>query len=78
LDGGVVARVDFFFDRHGVVIEVDSRAHHLQRAQWESDLRRRNALTAAGLRVLHATHDRMKRDPLGLAGEIAQALGITS
>lgn len=77
-EGGLVARVDFFFDRHGVVIEVDSRAHHLRRAQWEADLRRRNALTAGGLRVLHVTHDRMKRDPAGLAGEIAQALGITN
>jgi very-short-patch-repair endonuclease len=78
LERGVVARVDFFFDHHGVVIEVDSRAHHLRRAQWEADLRRRNALTAGGLRVLHVTHDRMKQDPARLASEIALALKITS
>jgi very-short-patch-repair endonuclease len=74
-DLGFVARVDFFYDGHGVVIEVDSRAHHLRRAQWEADLRRRNALTASGLQVLHVTHERMRIDPSGLAEEIAKALG---
>jgi very-short-patch-repair endonuclease len=47
----------------------------LRPAQWEADLRRRNGLTASGLRVLHVTHERMRNDPSGLAEEIAKALG---
>jgi very-short-patch-repair endonuclease len=75
-DRGFVARVDFEYVEQGLVIEVDSRKHHLGAAEWERDLRRRNRLTSAGKRVLHVTHRRMEKDPEGLIDEIARALGV--
>jgi very-short-patch-repair endonuclease len=73
-DSGVIARVDFEYVGRHVVIEVDSREHHLRLAQWEKDLKRRNRLTNAGKRVLHVTYLRMKTDEAGLVQEIRQAL----
>jgi very-short-patch-repair endonuclease len=72
-ESGFLARVDFIWEDHGVVVEVDSRSH-LRRDQWEADLRRRNALTAQGLRVLHVTYERMILDAVGVAEEILLAL----
>jgi very-short-patch-repair endonuclease len=72
-EAGFLARVDFIWEDHGVVVEVDSRSH-LRRDQWEADLRRRNALTAQGLRVLHVTYERMILDAVGVAEEILLAL----
>ena len=75
-DRGFVARVDFEYVELGVVIEVDSRKHHLGATEWERDLRRRNRLTSAGKRVLHVTYQRMEADPAGLIDEIARALDL--
>lgn len=77
-DRGFVARVDFEYIESGVVIEVDSRKHHLGAADWERDLRRRNRLTSAGKRVLHVTYYRMENDPEGLVDEITRAIGVAS
>jgi very-short-patch-repair endonuclease len=74
---GLSARVDFFWDQKSVVVEVDSRSHHLRRRQWEADLRRRNTLTSRGLLVLHVTHERLVTDPDGIALEIRMALQRT-
>ena len=75
-DRGFVARVDFEYIDSGIVIEVDSRKHHLRVTAWERDLRRRNRLTSAGKRVLHVTHERMETDPAGLIDEISRAIGV--
>jgi very-short-patch-repair endonuclease len=75
-DEGFVARVDFVYPANRLVVEVESRRHHSSRGDWERDLRRRNRLTSANYRVLHATHDRMRTEPDGLACEIGNALGI--
>jgi very-short-patch-repair endonuclease len=71
---GLLARVDFYWDEKAVIVEVDSRSHHLRREQWEADLRRRNALTSRGLLVLHVTYERLMTDPDGIANEIQMAL----
>jgi very-short-patch-repair endonuclease len=73
-DSGVLARVDFEYIGRDIVIEVDSREHHLRIAQWENDLKRRNRLTNCGKRVLHVTYRRMKTDEAGIAEEIREAL----
>jgi very-short-patch-repair endonuclease len=75
-ESGFVARVDFIYPEADLVIEVDSRRHHLGPQDWERDLRRRNRLTAAGKRVMHVTYARIKNDPEGLTAEIASALGF--
>jgi hypothetical protein len=73
-EGGFVGRVDFYFENARAVVEVDSRAHHIRRREWEADLRRRNRLTAEGYRVLHVTHERLMVDPGGLERELRQLL----
>jgi very-short-patch-repair endonuclease len=73
-DSGVVARVDFEYLGRDIVIEVDSREHHLRMAEWEKDLKRRNHLTNCGKRVLHVTYRRMKTDEAGIVQEIRKAL----
>jgi very-short-patch-repair endonuclease len=75
-ESGFVARVDFIYPESDLVIEVDSRRHHLNPRDWERDLLRRNRLTAAGKRVMHVTYARIKNDPIRLVEEIAGALGI--
>lgn len=77
-ESGMVARVDFEYIGRDVVIEVDSREHHLRLAEWENDLRRRKRLTSCGKRVLHVTYLRMKTDEAGIAQEIRRALRATA
>lgn len=72
---GFVARVDFAYPDHGVIVEVESRKHHLSPADWERDLRRHNRLAARGKRVLRITYARMTHDSDGVAREIRTALG---
>jgi very-short-patch-repair endonuclease len=73
-EDGFVARVDFIWQPQRVILEVDSRSHHLRREQWEADLRRRNALTAKGFLVLHVTYERLLVDAAAVAHEIERAL----
>jgi len=75
-DDGLIARVDFFYEEFNLIIEVDSRAHHTRQLDWERDLRRRNALTSHGRRVLHVTDHRLRRDPIGIAAELRRAFGL--
>lgn len=61
-NGVFVARVDFAYPWAKVAIEADSYEFHSGREAWESDLRRRNALTALGWLVIHATYRQMMSD----------------
>ena len=76
-EDGWVARVDFEYIGRDVIIEVDSRKHHLRLKEWEEDLKRRNRLTGQGKRVLHVTYRRMKTDPVGIIEEIRTALRLS-
>jgi very-short-patch-repair endonuclease len=71
---GIVARVDFIYPDHRLIVEVDSRRHHSSPADWERDLRRRNRVTSERYLVLHATHRRMRSDSKGLAAEIRKVM----
>jgi very-short-patch-repair endonuclease len=73
-ENGFVARVDFGYPDADVIIEVESRRHHLNPSDWERDLRRHNRLAAQGKRVLRITYRRMLDDPDGIAVEIRTAL----
>jgi len=61
-----VARVDFAYPEHGLVIELDGYGYHSGRVEWEKDLMRRNHIESAGYRVLHITARRMNEDPEGV------------
>jgi very-short-patch-repair endonuclease len=58
----LVARVDFAYPWAKVAVEADSYAFHSGRRQWESDLARRNRLTALGWLVIHVTYRQMQSD----------------
>jgi len=75
-EDGLIARVDFIYEDFNLIIEVDSRTHHTRQLDWERDLRRRNALTSRGGRVLHVTHHRLRWDQEGLASELRRVFGL--
>jgi len=68
-----VARVDFKLVGSPVVIEVDGRANHSSRLDWEHDLDRRNLLTALGLGVIHATWDKVRNRSEEFLDEVERA-----
>jgi very-short-patch-repair endonuclease len=74
-DSGFTGRVDFYYSAARVVVEVQSRRHHLSAAAWERDLRRSNALTSNGRRVLHVTAEQLKSDA-DLTAELAELLEL--
>lgn len=73
-DRGFIGRVDFYYSDARVIVEVQSRRHHLNPTAWERDLRRSNAMTSNGHRVLHATAEQL-RAGADLAAEIARLVG---
>ena len=52
---GLVARVDFFYEEHRVVVEVTGRKGHASDAERQRDAQRRNELTDEGYRVYEYT-----------------------
>ena len=57
-----VARVDFAYPGVKIAIEADSYTFHSGRDAWESDLIRRNRLSALGWQVMHVTHRQLEQD----------------
>jgi very-short-patch-repair endonuclease len=72
-EGNFVARVDFKLEGSPVVVEVDGRANHSSRLDWEHDLDRRNLLTALGLGVIHATWDKVRNRSEEFLDEVERA-----
>lgn len=54
-DGRHVARVDFLFAEHGIVVEVTGRLGHSSPTDRARDAQRRNELLDLGLRVYEYT-----------------------
>ena len=59
--GRRIAVVDFAFVEARVAIEADGYRWHAGRSRWRRDLARRNALTAAGWRIVHVTWDDLSK-----------------
>jgi very-short-patch-repair endonuclease len=57
VDGRHVARVDFLFDEHAVVVEVSGQKGHASPSERARDAQRRNELQDLGLRVFEYTFD---------------------
>ena len=72
--GRLIARVDFAYPEARLAIEVDGYRWHAGRARWEHDLRRRNAITAFGWRVVHVTSTDLDERPCDLLAMVAGAL----
>jgi hypothetical protein len=68
--GNFIARVDFRLFGEWVVVEVEGRANHSSKLDWQHDMDRRNALTAEGWAVIHATSDKVLHRPQEFLAEV--------
>ena len=73
-DGHHIARVDFLFPDHGVVVEVSGGRGHSSAADRAKDARRRNALQQDGRLVLEFTYEDITRRPDDVIATLEQAL----
>lgn len=74
-DAGVfLARPDMIYRAEKVAIEYDGDVHRTDRAQWRRDIARRQALEAAGWRVVTATADDVLRHPERFVAWVRRAL----
>ncbi len=67
--GTWVGRVDFYFRRARLVVEIDSERHHPSKLDAEADAERDAAMGAAGFRVL-----RISEAQLGRSFEVVAAV----
>jgi hypothetical protein len=56
-EGRLVGRADFKLLDCPVVVEAEGQTNHSSKIDYERDLKRRNAFTAAGLAMVHVTWD---------------------
>ncbi len=68
-------RVDFYYRRQRLIIEIDSDRHHTSKLDAEADARRDAALRAAGFRVLRITEDQLRHRPQEVVALVRRALG---
>lgn len=73
--GRTVARVDFEFTHHRVVVEVSGRLGHVSDRDRQRDARRRNALQVAGRIVLEFTTADVLDDPTYVVDTVRRHLG---
>jgi hypothetical protein len=66
--------VDCLWRDQRVIVEVDSRTHHLDATAFESDRARDRALTAAGWVPLRVTAKSLRRHSAAVAAELRAAL----
>ena len=81
LPSGRRARLDVAYPDVKLGIEADSYVHHSTPSDWASDHTRRNALIAAGWRILPVTWDDVSRDPDGVLELVQRAraeCGVTA
>lgn len=71
--GTFVARVDFLYPDHDVIIEVSGHRWHRSAEQLDHDTRRRRELTALGYRVFEFTYRQINRSP-GLLIDLIRSL----
>jgi len=76
--GRANAIIDFAYPDLHLAIEADGYRWHSGRSEWEQDLARRNALTAAGWRVLHLTWTDMIRRPGVTLERITNAISVAA
>ena len=63
IDGAFLGIADVWWQRAGVVAEVDSRRYHLSPADYERTVLRHNRMAAHGINVLHFMPGTVKTDP---------------
>ena len=76
LGGEFLAKPDVYVAAHGLIVEVDSAAHHSSPGDWDRTMRRHARLTALGFAVLHCAPVRIRTDWPGIEGEIRATIGL--
>jgi very-short-patch-repair endonuclease/predicted transcriptional regulator of viral defense system len=74
-DRTVIARVDFFWRRHGVIAEADGLLKYDSGERAIAELKRDRLLREAGYKVIHFTWQELFSDPVRVAGRIREAFG---
>jgi REase_MTES_1575 len=68
--------VDAVWREQRVVVELDSRAHHMTTRAFEDDRERDETLQLAGYRVIRITWRRLTRDPAGVVARLRAHLDL--
>ncbi len=74
LDGEFLAVPDAYWQREGVLLEVDSREHHWAVTAWEGTMARHNRLAALGFQVLHVSPRQLREQPDEVVAALRTAL----
>jgi predicted transcriptional regulator of viral defense system len=74
-DRTVIARVDFFWRRHGVIAEADGLLKYASGDRAIAELKRDRLLREAGYEVIHFTWQELFGDPVRVARRIREAFG---
>ena len=75
-DGRHVARVDFLFVEHRIVVEVTGRLGHSTPSERARDAQRRNELTDLGLKVFEFTWGQVTERPMAVLASMCARLGL--
>ena len=73
--GQQVARVDFLYAEHALVVEVSGRVGHSSPADRARDAQRRNELQAEGFTVYEFTFEHVTRRPEWVVAQLSARLG---
>ncbi|CAN5725362.1 hypothetical protein BH18ACT2_BH18ACT2_00190 [soil metagenome] len=73
-DGRTVARVDFCFQQHALVVEVSGRKGHSSPSERACDAQRRNELQELGRRVYEFTYEQVHREGARVQAAVRRAL----
>jgi len=73
-DGTFLGIADAWWQRAGVVAEVDSRRYHLSPADYERTVMRHNRMAARGINVLHFLPDTVKTEPSAVVKSLRGAI----
>jgi hypothetical protein len=74
LEGIFLGRPDAWFQRAGVVGEVDSRQYHLSAKDYEETTKRHNRMEAAGIHALHWLPSTIKAEPRRVIADLRDAI----
>jgi very-short-patch-repair endonuclease len=76
--GRTVARTDFCFEDHGLVVEVSGRRGHSSPAERARDAQRRNELQDLGRQVYEFTFEQVMKDGAAVQETVRRCLGRAS
>lgn len=70
---GKTYRIDLAYEQERLAVELDGRAYHSGREQWERDIRRDLDLATIGWQTLRLSHSRLTRDVAGCRRDVLSA-----